>query len=319
MEAEPNGLSVPELLGLVNISKGRIEKTIALLSLESPAPIAKQGTKWQLTAASLSDGFWERAERLTAVRQAEVQQMREYVELPFGEHMEFLIRALDGDDTVVGPPALPPLPTTVNDALARRAVEFLRRTNLPIEPRKVWPLGGMPQYGVKGNMGADAQARPGRALCIWGDAGWGSLVRKGKYRDGRFADDLVGACARMVDEWAPNPAPTWVTCVPSLRHPDLVPDFARRLAAALGLPFHSVIAKTDDRPEQKTMANSTQQARNIDGSLNLNGQPIPDGPVLLVDDMVDSRWTLTVSAWLLRNAGSGEVWPLALSETGHDQ
>ena len=319
LEAEPDGLSVPELLGKVNISKGRIEKTIALLSLESPAPIAKQGTKWQLTAASLSDGFWERAERLTAVRRAEVQQMQEYVELPFGEHMRFLIRALDGDDTAVSPPALPPLPTTVNDALVRQAVEFLRRTNLPIEPRKMWPAGGMPQYGVKGSIAAGAQAQPGRALCIWGDAGWGSLVRKGKYRDGRFADDLVGACVRMVSEWAPNPAPTWVTCVPSLRHPDLVPDFARRLAAALELPFHTVIAKTDDRPEQKTMANSTQQARNIDGSLTLNGQPIPDGPVLLVDDMVDSRWTLTVSAWLLRNAGSGEAWPLALSETGHDR
>ena len=319
LEAEPDGLSVPELLALVNISKGRIEKTIALLSLESPAPIAKQGTKWQLTAASLSDGFWERAERLTAVRRAEVEQMREYVELPFGEHMRFLIRALDGDDTAVSPPALPPFPTTVSDALVRQAVEFLRRTNLPIEPRKMWPAGGMPQYGVKGNIATGAQAQPGRALCIWGDAGWGSLVSKGKYRDGRFADDLVGACVRMAGEWAPNPAPTWVTCVPSLRHPDLVPDFARRLAAALGLPFHTVIAKTDDRPEQKTMANSTQQARNIDGSLTLNGQPIADGPVLLVDDMVDSRWTLTVSAWLLRNAGSGEVWPMALSETGHDQ
>ena len=319
LEAEPDGLSVPELLALVNISKGRIEKTIALLSLESPAPIAKQGTKWQLTAASLSDGFWERAERLTAVRRAEVEQMREYVELPFGEHMRFLIRALDGDDTAVSPPALPPFPTTVSDALVRQAVEFLRRTNLPIEPRKMWPAGGMPQYGVKGNIATGAQAQPGRALCIWGDAGWGSLVSKGKYRDGRFADDLVGACVRMAGEWAPNPAPTWVTCVPSLRHPDLVPDFARRLAAALGLPFHTVIAKTDDRPEQKTMANSTQQARNIDGSLTLNDQPIADGPVLLVDDMVDSRWTLTVSAWLLRNAGSGEVWPMALSETGHDQ
>jgi ATP-dependent DNA helicase RecQ len=68
-------------------------------------------------------------------------------------------------------------------------------------------------------------------------------------------------------------SPTWVTCVPSLRHPDLVPNFAQRLAAALGLPFHMVIAKTDARPEQKTMANSTQQARNIDGSLALNGQP----------------------------------------------
>ena len=53
--------------------------------------------------------------------------------------------------------------------------------------------------------------------------------------------------------------------------------------------------------------------------LKLNGQPVPHGPVILVDDMVDSRWTLTVSAWLLRQAGSGEVWPMALSQTGHDE
>ena len=137
--------------------------------------------------------------------------------------------------------------------------------------------------------------------------------------DGKFADDLVGACVKMVREWNPQPKPTWVTCIPSLRHPDLVPDLAKRLAAALGLPFHMVIAKTDDRPEQKTMANSTQQARNIDGSLEINGQPVPRGPVLLVDDMVDSRWTLTVAAWLLRKSGSGDVWPMALSQTGHDE
>jgi ATP-dependent DNA helicase RecQ len=73
---------------------------------------------------------------------------------------------------------------------------------------------------------------------------------------------------------------------------------------------------TEIRPEQKTMANSTQQARNIDGSLALLGKPIPHGPVLLVDDMVDSRWTLTVAAWLLRAGGSGEVWPMALALTG---
>jgi ATP-dependent DNA helicase RecQ len=123
----------------------------------------------------------------------------------------------------------------------------------------------------------------------------------------------------MIHEWNPQPAPAWVTCVPSLRHPDLVPNFARRLATALGLPFHTVIAKTDNRPEQKTMANSTQQARNIDGSLALNGRPIPTTPVLLVDDMVDSRWTLTVSAWLLRTNGVDQVWPMALSQTGHDE
>ena len=73
----PDGLSVPKLLGRVNLSSGRIEKTMLLLSLESPAPIAKQGTKWQLTAADPSSGFWERAERLTDLRHEEQHQMQD--------------------------------------------------------------------------------------------------------------------------------------------------------------------------------------------------------------------------------------------------
>jgi ATP-dependent DNA helicase RecQ len=97
-----------------------------------------------------------------------------------------------------------------------------------------------------------------------------------------------------------------------------VPDFARRLAQALELPFHAALEKTSERPEQKDMANSTQQARNLDGALDVR-PPIPHGPVLLVDDMVDSRWTLTVAAWLLRRRGSGPVWPLALALTGDDE
>lgn len=315
----PEGLSIPDLMTCVNMSKVRIEKTITALSLESPAPIAKQGTKWQLTAAELGDGFWARADRLTKLRRAELQQMQEYVSRPFGQHMGFLIDALDGDASTVSPPSLPPLSEDVDQLLVREAEEFLCRTSLPIEPRKKWPVGGMPQYGIHTASTIPYQAQPGKALCVWGDAGWGGLVRQGKYHDGHFSDDLVAACVKMIHEWNPQPSPTWVTCVPSLRHPELVPNFAQRLAAALGLPFHMVIAKTDARPEQKTMANSTQQARNIDGSLALNGQPIPPGPVLLVDDMVDSRWTLTVSAWLLRKSGSGAVWPMALSQTGHDE
>jgi ATP-dependent DNA helicase RecQ len=319
LEQEHNGLSVPELLSRVNLSKGRIEKTIALLSLESPAPIAKEGTKWQLTAAALSEGFWARAERLTALRRGEHQQMQAYVSLPFGEHMGFLIRALDGDSGVVRLPALPALPIHANDGLVREAVAFLRRTSLPIEPRLQWPAGGMPLSHLRSKIPENLRAQPGKALCTWNDAGWGRLVKQGKYRDSRFADSLVTACVKMIHEWNPQPAPTWVSCIPSLRHPDLVPNFAQRLAAALNLPFHLLLKKTDSRPEQKTMANSTQQARNVDGSLALNGQTVPHGPVLLVDDMVDSRWTLTVAAWLLRTGGSGEVWPLALSQTGNDQ
>jgi ATP-dependent DNA helicase RecQ len=143
------------------------------------------------------------------------------------------------------------------------------------------------------------------------------LVRQGKYEDGHFADELVGAVANMIRDWNRQPAPTWLTSAPSLRHPELVPNFAARLAAELGLEFHMVLAKTGERPEQKTMANSTQQARNVDGALGYSGQPVPTGPVLLVDDMVDSRWTLTVAAWLLRRAGAGPVYPVALAQTGH--
>lgn len=319
LEAEPEGLSVPELLARVNLSKGRIEKTMALLSLESPAPIAKQGTKWQLTAAALSSGFWERAERLTGLREDEFHQMQAYVDLPFGKHMSYLINALDGDESQSTEPKLAPLPTVVDAGLVHEAIAFLRRTSLPIEPRKQWPVGGMPVYRVTGRIIPALQAQPGKALCVWGDAGWGNLVRLGKYQDGRFADDLVGACVNMIAQWHPQPAPAWVTCVPSLRHPDLVPDFARRLAAAMGLPFQNVLMKTDARPEQKTMANSTQQARNLDGSLQLNGQPLLPGAVLLVDDMVDSRWTLAVSAWLLRMNGCGEVWPMVLAQAGRNE
>jgi len=198
------------------------------------------------------------------------------------------------------------------------ATKFLRRTSMPFEPRKRWPAGGMPQYNVSGNINVAHRAEQGKSLYVWGDAGWGNSVRRGKYQDSHFSDELVAACADMLIEWAPQPAPAWVTCMPSLRHPQLVSDFAVRVAKALGLPFHPVLVKTDQRPEQKTMANAVQQARNIDGSLALNGGIIPQGPVLLIDDMVDSRWTLTVAAWLLRTKGSGEVWPMALSLTGHN-
>jgi len=153
---------------------------------------------------------------------------------------------------------------------------------------------------------------------MWGDAGWGSLVRDGKYVRGRFADELVESCVRLVGEWQPHPAPGWVTCVPSLRHPTLVPDFARRLAAALRLPFHETLTRTAERAEQKGMANSVQQARNLDGAIRLVGAGVPSGPVLLVDDLVDSRWTFTICSWLLRAAGAGEVWPLALAQAGAD-
>ena len=231
--------------------------------------------------------------------------------------MEFLIRALDGEPGAVQPPDLAPLPTEVAPEILQDAVMFLRRTSLPITPRKQWPAGGLPQYGLRGRIANEHLAEDGRALCIWRDSGWGELVWRGKYRDGRFADDLVDTSVELVERWTPDPLPGWVTCVPSRRRPDLVPDFARRLAAKMGLPFVQLLEKVRDTAEQRSMENSTQQARNVDGAFQVAGGPLP-GPVLLVNDLVDSRWTLTVAAWLLRSRGSGAVWPLSLASAGRE-
>ncbi len=201
-------------------------RRVQLLALESPSPIAKQGSRWMLAASELSDEFWRRAERLTALRRVEQTQMQEYVDLESG-HMEFLIRALDGPPDAFRPPGIPRLPTTPDPDVVREAAAFLRRTNLPLEPRKMWPTGGLPLMGVAGQIEEERRARPGKVLCVWGDAGWGALVRRGKSQDKRFSDEVVGACVALFREWAPQPPPAWVTCIPSRRHPDLVPDFAR--------------------------------------------------------------------------------------------
>ena len=238
LRSEPTGLSIPQLLQAVNITSRRIDRVVKLLSLESPAPIAKQDTKWQLTAARLSNEFWERAERLTVLRYAEREQMQEYVSLDAG-HMEFLISALDGDPESVQTPNLSPLPASVKPETSLQAVEFLHRTRVPIQARKRWPNGGSPGDWMRGNIRKEHQAEDGFALCYWRDAGWGDLVYSGKYTDNRFSEELVSASLQLIQEWQPQPAPAWVTCIPSRRHPDLVPDFARRLATTLGLPFRA--------------------------------------------------------------------------------
>jgi ATP-dependent DNA helicase RecQ len=158
------GLSINELMNHVNISRGRIDKALQLMSLESPAPVVKQGSKWTLTVAHLAESFWERAERLTALRRVEQQQMREYVALESG-HMEYLIRALDGDPGSYHPPKMAALPARFDPGLVQQAAAFLRRTSLPVEPRRQWPTGGLPQMGVSGRIAPEHQAQPGRVLC----------------------------------------------------------------------------------------------------------------------------------------------------------
>ena len=314
LEAHPAGLSVPQLLKEVNLSQGRVEKTLSLLALESPPPITKSGRHWQKTEVALSEDFWERAERLTTLRRREQQRMREYVHLPFGHHMSFLISELDGDPSGVITSSLQALSEDFPKDKLREANIFLKRYHLPINPRKQWPNGGLKHSNNHGKIAKSYQANSGKVLSLLGDAGLGDLVNVGKNQQQYFSDELIDACVVMFKEWAPQPAPTWVTCVPSLRNPTLVPDFAKRLAQALNLSFRVAIEKIDSRPEQNKFNNSFQQARNVDGSLAPIRDQILSSPVLLVDDVILSGWTLTISSWLLRKNGSGEVWPLTLAQ-----
>ena len=316
LSSSVEGLSVPQLLGSVNLSMGRIVKTTELLSLESPAPIYKDKTKWKLSSDDLNEEFWERAERLTDLRREEQQQMQDYVSLD-SHHMEFLIEALDGDVTDVVPPNLDPLPTVVDDGLVLEAVRFLQRSNIEIEPRRRWPQpGGLPGYHLTGNVQPEVRPELGRALSIWGDSGWGSRVRDGKYQDRFFSEDLINACVSMIEEWDPQPAPTWVTNIASERHPDLVPSFAKRLAQALDLPYVSTLSCSPSSGERSAMANSVQRARSLDGTMSVDSALVQEGPVLLVDDLVDTRWTMAIGSWLLRSKGSGPVYPMALAYMG---
>ncbi|MCC5848504.1 MAG: RecQ family ATP-dependent DNA helicase [Verrucomicrobia bacterium] len=313
------GLSVPQLKAVLNLSHGQIEKALKFLSVESPAPVTKIGSKWNVTAVAetyrINEGY---VDSITAIRHQEQAQMTEYMEHR-GCLMEFLARALDDPAAspcgrCAGCVEAPLLSPEYNLDLANQAAIFLKRSYQPLKPRKQWPSGGaLPIHKFSGRITADLCAEEGRALCLWRDAGWGQMVAAGKYEQNHFDDSLVTACVEMLREWTPDPAPTWLTCIPSLNHPDLVPDFARRLAECLCLPFRPCLSKTMDNPQQKHMNNSFQQARNLDGAFGVDVDQLMSDPCLLVDDMTDSGWTFTVAAALLRQAGCPVVHPLALT------
>ncbi|HAJ80431.1 MAG TPA: ATP-dependent DNA helicase RecG [Fibrobacteres bacterium] len=319
LDESDNGLSVPSMQSVLNIRKSQIEKTLKFLTIESPSPISKTGSKWQVTAAASTFKFdQEYVDSITRIRRQEQQQMHEYMQHK-GCLMAFLQKALDdpaptecGKCKNCNPDHL--LNETYDEALSNQAGLFLRRSYQPIEPRKQWPSNNpLPNYGFSGKISPALQASEGRALSLWRDAGWGQLVAQGKYQTNRFSDELVSACVEMLHDWMPDPAPTWVTCIPSLNNPEIVTDFTTRLASALSLPYISCIKKTRANRPQKEMENSFQQAKNLDGAFMVSLNSKMCSPCLLIDDMVDSRWTFAVASALLRQAGCTAVYPMALA------
>ncbi len=305
------GLTVAEVLKEVNLSRPRVER--ALKVLEVDGALVRDRTRYRRTLNPWSADA-ERARRVTEQRRHELARMQEFV-THTGCLMEFLVRELDDPTAAPCGRCANCRGTVVPDdapfALVQDAVSFLRQDSQAIEPRRQWPAGGVGRWA--GRIPLLLQNREGRALSVYGDAGWGRLVAEEKYHVGSYSDDLVAAAFDLIrHRWQPQPAPEWVTAIPSQRHPTLVLTFAERLARLLGLPFHAVLLKIADAAEQKMMQNSAQQAANVAGVFEVGGA-CPGGPVLLVDDVVDSRWTMTVCGTLLREGGSGPVHPFALA------
>ena len=171
--------------------------------------------------------------------------------------------------------------------------------------------------GLGGRLPEQLRVQPGRALATLGGPGWGPVVRELLAADGPVPDELLEAVVRVLGRWDWPERPTWVTFVPSRRHPKLVEDLARRIADVGRLPLHQVLERTREGPPQLEMANSAHQCRNVHGAFAITG-PIPQDAVLLVDDTADSKWTLTIAGALLRHAGAGPVFPLALLRRGPD-
>ena len=302
-----------DLQRYVNVRQTALEKILTHLEVEHI--IEKQDSVYGLLKQDTTPDY-ARWASVTQTRYAELKQMNAYVQTDMCL-MRFIAQALDdpypvekcgrcknctGNQSKFAPDA----------ALIERAEKFLRNGKpLFVEPRKRYP-SGLP--GMKRTTIAHVNEL-GVALCNYYEEGWGRQVRQGREQN-HYSDDLVSVSADMLRaHWKTLDVPPQVVIpVPSLRRPDLVPDFARRLAECLKLPYLAAIKHISQHPAQAEMRNSYQQASNVIDKFaiatKLNGSS-----VLLVDDIADSKWTLTIVGELLQRNGSGRVIPFVLAAT----
>lgn len=314
-------LGANDILQKVNGSNKKIEAALIFLCAESPAPVIKSQQRPIRFSRTLSDYQLPHEEiaRLSELKENEWEVMQHYL---YHKHclMEFLSNELDDENAApcgkcanCDPDAALPIEYKHETAVA--AAELLENIFIEIEPRKQAGAAKFPIDQLPHNLTNEGLLHePGRVLCRWGEAGWGEIAKDGK-QAGQFDPRLVAASAKMIlQRWNPDPLPTWVTFVPSHQHPELVANFAQALANNLGIPCIDAVKKIEKNKPQKFMENTDFRCKNLDGVFEI--QPgFLNEPVLLVDDAVDSRWTFTVIAALLRRAGSGPVYPFAIMST----
>ncbi|HTS98028.1 MAG TPA: DEAD/DEAH box helicase [Streptosporangiaceae bacterium] len=327
-------LSTAALEPHVDVSRGRLEMMLKVLDTDGAVRRVSGG--WAATGASGASWAYDadRYARVAAERAREQQAMRGYAATG-GCRMEYLRRELDDPD------AAPcgrcdnctgqPWPAGVPPEAAAAAGARLMRPGVEITPRRMWPAG-MAGLGVdaSGKIGPDLAAEPGRALGRLTDLGWGPRLRallagepgvEDPAADGPVPDDLIAAVVKVLAAWDWAQRPAGVVALPSRTRPRLIGSLAARLAEIGRIPhlgelgYEPGAARTAGR-----QFNSAQRLAAVWHRLR-----VPDpvaaaladlsGPVLLVDDRVESGWTMTVAARLVRAAGAPAALPLALAVT----
>jgi ATP-dependent DNA helicase RecQ len=315
--------SLPVLEARVDLPRSRLETMLKVLDVDGAARRVRGG--WEATGQPWAYDT-ERYTRVAAERSREQQAMLDYATTA-GCRMDYLRRELDDpeaapcgrcDNCTGSARSAEVAPASEASARAR-----LQRPGVTLAPRRMWPTG-MAALGVDatGRIPAGAAAEPGRCVGRLTDIGWGATLRAvlaPGAPDEPIPDALFEAAVQVLAAWDWQQRPVAVVTVPSRTRPTLIGSFGERLAATGKLEYLGGLGYAGDGPPGR-QHNSAQRLAALWHSLT-----VPAGmraaladlgaPVLLVDDRVDTGWTLTVAARLLRGNGAPAVLPLALAAT----
>ena len=315
-------LSTAALEAVVDVRRTRLELLLKVLDVDGAVSRVsggwvRTGQEWRYDA--------ERYARVAQARRREQQLMLDY-EQATSCRMALLQGYLDDPSaTACGRCDVCAggwFETDVPDRVVGAAHERLARVGVPVDPRAQWPTG-MARLGVpvSGRIDAAEAMAPGRAVARLTDLGWGRRLREVLAADAPASADLVRACVPVLAEWGWAERPVGVVGMPSRRHPMLVASLAAGLAEVGRLPLLGTLSLAHGGPEGEPGGNSAFRLASVWDRLVVGPELATalaegSGPVLLVDDLVDSRWTMTVAARALRLAGVRAVLPFALAVAG---
>jgi ATP-dependent DNA helicase RecQ len=312
--------STPALEPLVDLGRTRLEMVLKVLDVDGAVRRVKGG--WVGTGEPW-DYDEARYRKLDEARKREQQAMLDYQDTD-GCRMAFLRGQLDDPELAEGDRcgrcdncAGSHYDAGVDATAAEDTRARLMRPGVEITPRKQWP-SGLAKLGVNlsGRIG-DGPA-PGRVIGRLTDLGWGARLRRLLDEpDAEASDDVVQAAVKVLASWEWETRPTAVLALDSDTHPVLISSLAGELARLGRL---SNLGKLQYAPERRpvTAANSAYRVAALHGSWAAPDPAVigaAGGPVLLVDDLTDTGWTLTMAARVVRAAGAPAVLPFALAST----